>query len=248
MVDLIIESDFSFLHVTQLFNFLRFGFVEKKIQSVSTQLCDHTDHYFPSPYSKKMSYIVFFPPLSLLNVLQDHLHCARAETLTTNIPEQLSPCWTRAHSYEIFWATAHGKAQEMLAPLGSSALLGAVDGWGLLGLTQSTSGSREGGITALLSYFFITLFLLLPYFSSTVMVLGHITQHFEFMVFSCLRPVLMPVAFLSPVESLWSFTSCVYLVCQFSFISHLSILLCHAMFPGLWNDASSSLHVSGFPC
>lgn len=90
----------------------------------------------------------------------------------------------------------------MLAPLGSSALLGAVDGWGLLGLTQSTSGSREGGITALLSYFFITLFLLLPYFSSTVMVLGHITQHFEFMVFSCLRPVMMPVAFLSPVESL----------------------------------------------
>lgn len=64
MVDLIIESDFSFLHVTQLFNFLRFGFVEKKIQSVSTQLCDHTDHYFPSPYSKKMSYIVF-SPLSL---------------------------------------------------------------------------------------------------------------------------------------------------------------------------------------
>lgn len=64
MVDLIIESDFSFLHVTQLFNFLRFGFVEKKIQSVSTQLCDHTDHYFPSPYSKKMSYIVFPPSLS----------------------------------------------------------------------------------------------------------------------------------------------------------------------------------------
>lgn len=107
------------------------------------------------------------------------------------------------------------------------------------------------GRVALLHYypiFFITLFLLLPYFSSTVMVLGHITQHFEFMMFSCLRPVMMPVAFLSPVESLWSFTSCVYLVCQFSFISHLSILLCHAMIPGLWNDASSSLHVSGFPC
>lgn len=32
MVDLIIESEFSFLHVTQPFNFLRFGFVEKKIQ------------------------------------------------------------------------------------------------------------------------------------------------------------------------------------------------------------------------
>lgn len=61
MVDVIIESDFSFLHVTQLFNFLRFGFVEKKIQSVSTQLCDHTDHYFPSPYSKKNELHSFFP-------------------------------------------------------------------------------------------------------------------------------------------------------------------------------------------
>lgn len=101
-----------------------------------------------------MSYIVVFPPLSLLNVLQDHLHRSSAETLTTSIPEQLSPCWTQAHSYDIFGATAHGTAQDMLAPLRSSALLGAVDGWGLLGLTQCASGSREGGITALLSYFY----------------------------------------------------------------------------------------------
>lgn len=103
MVDVIIEFDFSFLYVTQLFNFFRFGFVEKRIRSVSTQLCNHTDHYFPLPYSKKKNELNgFSPPLSLLNVLQDHLHRASAETLTTNMPEQLLPCCTRAHSYEIF--------------------------------------------------------------------------------------------------------------------------------------------------
>lgn len=161
-----------------------------------------------------MSYIVV-SPLSLLNVLQDHLHRSSTETLTTSIPEQLSPCWTRAHSYDSFGATAHGTAQDMLAPLGSSALLGAVDGWGLLGLTQSASGSQEGGITALLPYFYYYPIFQVP---SWFWVIS--PSILSLWCFSCLRPVMS-------VESLCSFTSCMYLVCQFSFISHLSILLCH---------------------